>query len=158
MSVGYFRKRLHVDSTSYLPPGGADPVHIKFTDKYSLLNISAGFIRYLAGGTRYDTRFGFYLGAGVGVVLRQLRTDYQTAPVPYISNADGPWYTPETWKNNDVQDLPYALSIVDGSSRVAWNIVQINHNIQSTGNKIVLGMDIASAKKLTANNDTKIEV
>jgi len=83
LSLGYFRKRFPVDSTSYLPPGGADPVHVKFTDKYSFLNISAGFIRYLAGGTRYDTRFGFYLGAGLGVLFRQLRTDYQTLPSQY---------------------------------------------------------------------------
>ncbi|MDI1255031.1 MAG: choice-of-anchor D domain-containing protein [Flavobacterium sp.] len=91
--------------------------------------------------------------------LKNLITvNYQTAPVPYVSNADGAWYTPATWKNNDVQDLPYALSIVDGTSRVEWNIVQINHNIQSTGNKVLLSMDVAANKKVTADNDTKIEV
>ncbi|MGK4567304.1 LamG domain-containing protein [Flavobacterium sp. 3HN19-14] len=91
--------------------------------------------------------------------LKNLITvNYQTAPVPYKTNADGPWYTPATWKNNDVQDLPYALSIVDGTSRVAWNIVQINHNVQSTGNKVVLSMELAANKELTADNDTKIEI
>ncbi len=96
---------------------------------------------------------------GYTASLRNLTTvDYQTAPLPYVSNADGNWNTAGTWKNSSTQDLPYALSIVDGATRVTWNIVDIDHNVVSTGNKDVLSLDLASGKTLTASNDTRIGV
>jgi len=91
--------------------------------------------------------------------LRNLTTvDYQTAPLPYVTAADGNWNTAATWQNNTTQDLPYALSIIDGTTRVTWNIVDIDHNVSSTGNKDVLSLDLASGKTLTASNDTRIGV
>lgn len=91
--------------------------------------------------------------------LRNLTTvDHQTAPVPYVTDADGPWYTAATWKNNTVQDLPYALSIIDGATRIGWNIVDIDHNVTSTGNKVVLSADLAATKKLSVESNTRFEV
>jgi hypothetical protein len=61
--------------------------------------------------------------------LRNLDTvDFQTAPLPYESQASGSWDADATWLNNTVQTLPNALSIVD-SSPIDWNIVEINDNI-----------------------------
>jgi len=69
-------------------------------------------------------------GNGNTGALRNLRTvDRQTAPLPYLSQADGDWTTDATWLNNTVQTLPNALSIVDGVTPVNWNIVETNHNV-----------------------------
>ncbi|NNK74002.1 MAG: choice-of-anchor D domain-containing protein [Flavobacteriaceae bacterium] len=62
--------------------------------------------------------------------LRNLDTvDRQTAPLPYISDADGTWTTAATWLNNSVQNLPNDISIADGSQSVDWNIVESSHDI-----------------------------
>ncbi|WOD42644.1 choice-of-anchor D domain-containing protein [Hwangdonia lutea] len=62
--------------------------------------------------------------------LRNLDTvDYQTAPFPYESQAAGSWDADATWLNNTVQTLPNALSIVDGTTPIDWNIVEINNDV-----------------------------
>ncbi len=62
--------------------------------------------------------------------LKNLDTvDRQTAPIPYESQADGAWTTDATWLNHTVQTLPNALSIVDGTTPIDWNIVETNHNV-----------------------------
>lgn len=62
--------------------------------------------------------------------LRNLDTvDRQTAPLPYQSQANGSWSTPSTWLNNSMQTLPNALSIIDNTTPINWNIVETNHNI-----------------------------
>ena len=88
--------------------------------------------------------------------LRNLTTvDHQTAPLPYITANDGPWQTPATWLNHEVQDLPNSLSPIEGS--IDWNIVETSHNVSSTGNKTVLGLMVNSGT-ISASNDSKIEV
>lgn len=90
--------------------------------------------------------------------IKNLTTvDTQTAPLPYMSDADGNWNQSTTWKNNLVQDAPYSRSLIDTNKRISWNIVKTSHNIESTGNKVVLGLSVSS-NKITANTDTKIEV
>ncbi len=62
--------------------------------------------------------------------LRNLDTvDFQTAPLPYVSQANGAWSTPGTWLNNAVQELPNALSILPSATPITWNIVTLNNNI-----------------------------
>lgn len=62
--------------------------------------------------------------------LRNLDTvDRQTAPLPYESQATGSWDADATWLNNSVQTLPNALSIIDGTTPIDWNIVEINNDI-----------------------------
>ena len=69
-------------------------------------------------------------GNGNQGALRNLDTvDRQTAPLPYQSQANGPWSNDSTWLNNSVQTLPNALSIIDGTTPISWNIVETNHNI-----------------------------
>ncbi|WP_372793479.1 LamG-like jellyroll fold domain-containing protein [Lutibacter sp.] len=89
-------------------------------------------------------------GNGHQGALRNLDTvDWQTAPLPYVSNADGVWGTPATWLNNTIQDLPNGVSIVDGVTPINWNIVQTAHNITSGDKDItVLGL-ISTLGKLT---------
>ncbi len=91
-------------------------------------------------------------------VRNLITVDTQTAPVPYITSADSDWSLPTTWVNNSVQDPPYSLSIVDGTTRIAWNIVDINNNITSNENEVVLGLVMEPSKTYKVQNNKKIEV
>lgn len=89
----------------------------------------------------------------------------QTAPMPYETIADGLWEDPATWKNGSIQTIPNDNSIIVQSPQpvVNGNIVKILNNVESNGNKTVLGMFVdgtnsTTYKTFTANNDTKIEV
>lgn len=89
----------------------------------------------------------------------------QTAPLPYETIADGAWSNEAVWKNGNIQTIPNDNSIIAGSPQqvVDGNIVKINHNITSTGNKTVLGLFVdgvnsSNYKTLSAQNDTKVEV
>lgn len=69
-------------------------------------------------------------GNNIQGALRNLDTvDRQTAPLPYQSGNAGSWDAAATWLNNSVQTLPNALSIVDGTTPIDWNIVEINNDI-----------------------------
>lgn len=81
----------------------------------------------------------------------------QNAPLPYKSANAGSWGSNATWSNGTNMQVPYDVSIVDGVTRVAWNIVRTNHAIASNSDKVVLGLMVDS-NILTANNNTKIEV
>lgn len=81
----------------------------------------------------------------------------QTAPMPYISEADTPWSLNTTWENGTNQDLPNSASIVNSSTFIDWNIVKTNNNVTSNGNKTILGL-IVNSGTLSATNDTRIEV
>ncbi|MCK0109378.1 choice-of-anchor D domain-containing protein [Flavobacteriaceae bacterium S0825] len=94
--------------------------------------------------------------------LRNLNTvDFQTAPLPYQSQSNGPWTTDATWLNNAVQTLPNALSIVDGVTPIDWNIVETNHNITidtyaNLGReRSVLGLMVKSGD-IQVNGDTSL--
>ncbi|MDI5896240.1 LamG-like jellyroll fold domain-containing protein [Flavobacterium algoritolerans] len=91
------------------------------------------------------------------VIPDKISINVQTAPMPYISTADGLWQTAATWTNGANQDQPYSLSIIDNATRVDWNIVRTTHTIISDGNKTVLGLFVNS-NTLSATNDSKIEV
>lgn len=89
----------------------------------------------------------------------------QTAPLPYETVADGAWSNEAVWKNGTLQRIPNDNAIVVGSPQltVDGNIVKINHNISSTGNKTVLGLFVEGVnttnyKTLAAQNHSKVEV
>ncbi|MFC4633102.1 choice-of-anchor D domain-containing protein [Dokdonia ponticola] len=83
--------------------------------------------------------------------------DFQTAPLPYVSQAAGDWANPSTWENGTGFDPPNSVSISDGTVNVAWNIVQIVHDIDTFANNTVLALDVQS-NELSIENDSKIEV
>ncbi len=56
--------------------------------------------------------------------------DDQTAPLPYVSIADGAWDNPAIWSNSADQVIPNSTGL-DGVTTVDWNIVDLNHNISS---------------------------
>jgi hypothetical protein len=81
----------------------------------------------------------------------------QSSPQPYQSSADGSWSSTGTWSNGTIQQLPNSISIVDGVTPIDWNIVKTSNNVDSTGNKTVLGLFV-NANTLSATNDTKFEI
>jgi len=95
--------------------------------------------------------------------LRNLNTvDFQTAPLPYQSNANGSWDSSTSWLNGSAQTIPGATSIVDNTTTVDWNIVETNHNLTidnsslpvvNNGNRFILHLDIKT-NKLTVDGDT----
>ncbi|WP_339847127.1 choice-of-anchor D domain-containing protein [uncultured Dokdonia sp.] len=90
--------------------------------------------------------------------IKNLQTvDFQTAPLPYVSTADGVWANTNTWTNGTTQALPGAPSLVDGTLTIDWNIVQTAHNVSTASNNTVLALDVNTAE-LTIGNDSKIEV
>ncbi|AEE18315.1 choice-of-anchor D domain-containing protein [Dokdonia sp. 4H-3-7-5] len=90
--------------------------------------------------------------------IKNLQTvDFQTAPLPYVSTADGVWANTNTWTNGATQALPGAPSLVDATQTIDWNIVQTAHNISTASNNTVLALDVSTAE-LTVGNDSKMEV
>lgn len=69
-------------------------------------------------------------GNGNQGALRNLDTvDFQTAPLPYETQGTGSWDVDATWLNNAVQTLPNSISIIDGTTPIDWNIVELNHDV-----------------------------
>lgn len=91
------------------------------------------------------------------VIPDKVSINQQTAPMPYQSTTNGLWSSTSSWVNGSIQDLPYSVSISDGTTPIDWNIVKTSHNIDSSGNKTLLGLFVNS-NTLTASNDSKIEV
>jgi hypothetical protein len=91
------------------------------------------------------------------IIPNRISISVQTAPMPYASSANGNWSSTATWANGSIQDLPYSLSIVNGTTPIDWNIVRTTHNVDSNGNKTLLGLFVNS-NTLSASNNSKIEV
>ena len=80
-----------------------------------------------------------------------LRT--QTISTPYTTASDGAWDNPATWVGGADNMLPNAIGL-DGTTRINWNIVQLNHDITSGDRDIsVLGL-ISTAGTLTIADPT----
>ena len=97
-------------------------------------------------------------GNGLNAALKNINTvDRQTAPLPYESQKNGSWSTPETWLNNEFQALPNSKSLSDKNVTIDWNIVNTNHNVETGKNRTVMGL-LVESNELSAVNNNKIEV
>ncbi len=95
---------------------------------------------------------------GLIASIRNLDTvDFQTAPLPYISEANGNWTTASSWENGSTQELPGAISIADPAITIDWNIVQTAHDITTNSNNTVLSLQVIS-DELSIENNSKMEV
>lgn len=92
-------------------------------------------------------------GNNIQGALRNLNTvDFQTAPLPYETQASGSWDTSLTWLNNSVQTLPNALSIIDGITPIDWNIVEINHDTYLGASPTAVRLRNCSVEALIINS------
>lgn len=138
--------------------GAIIPSTITKNDVNSLLwsNLYAYYSMNSYIGTHLDDDSG-NVHRGSLIIPNKISINVQTAPMPYVSLANGSWASTATWANGSIQDLPYSLSIIDGTTPVSWNIVKTAHNIDSNGNKVLLGLFVNS-NTLSASNDSKLEV
>lgn len=98
-------------------------------------------------------------GNGNQGALRNLDTvDYQNAPLPYQSETAGSWDADATWLNNTVQYLPNSLSMVDGTTPIDWNIVEISHNIYLGANATDARTRDCSVESLVINSGADLQV
>ena len=91
------------------------------------------------------------------LITNKISINTQTAPIPYQSAADGDWATKTTWQNGITQDLPCSKSLVDSGTPIDWNIVEVNNNVISNGNKTILGL-LVNSNTFTVLNNSKIEI
>ncbi len=78
----------------------------------------------------------------------------QTAPLPYVSAANGNWETSSTWANGSTQIIP-ASSF--GGTDIDWNIIEIRHNVTTGSSKEVLAL-MNTANTLTINDGNALTV
>ncbi len=74
----------------------------------------------------------------------------QTAPLPYVTSADGDWSSPESWLHGDVWDVSDEIFEKD------WSIVHIKNNITSTTSHTRLGLIVDADKTLTIDGENEI--
>jgi hypothetical protein len=91
------------------------------------------------------------------VFTNQTEVVQQSAPMPYQTVSDGLWTNAATWSNDASVTLPNALSIVNNTTPITWNIVKTDHNITSMENKKVLGL-LVNNNTYAVANDTKIDI
>ncbi|MEM6720751.1 MAG: GEVED domain-containing protein [Bacteroidota bacterium] len=82
-------------------------------------------------------------GGGTTMFMKNMSTIApQTAPMPYVSVADGNWTDDATWEFGTVWDTPSANSI-------NWSIVQIQNDVIASARYSTLGILIDSGASLT---------
>ena len=74
----------------------------------------------------------------------------QTAPMPYLTKADGSWTQENTWLYGSVWDIENVSYNKD------WSIVKIQDNVSTSNSHKTLGLIIDDNKKLTVNGDNLI--
>ena len=87
------------------------------------------------------------LNAVPGRLHNMITHQQNTAPLPYISNADEQWIANNTWLRPSVWDIPNANGVT--GEAIEWNIVRTFHNITSEAKDItVLGLKSETPDKL----------
>lgn len=89
-------------------------------------------------------------GNGNTSFMKNMSTiESQTAPMPYVSIADGSWASDATWEFGSVWDTPSASSI-------NWSIVQIRNNVTASASYSTLGLIVDSGAKLTVTGTNPV--
>ena len=73
----------------------------------------------------------------------------QQAPLPFLTERAGTFATAVNSPTKEIRG--------DDIMNQDWSIVKVQHNITQTANNIDLGMMVDSGKKITMNNNTKIQ-
>lgn len=73
----------------------------------------------------------------------------QTAPLPYVSTADGNWEDDATWVNGSIWDTPSANS-------KNWAIVRVQNNVIANASYSTLGLFVDSGNTLTVTGTNPV--
>ncbi|MDO6595656.1 LamG-like jellyroll fold domain-containing protein [Oceanihabitans sp. 2_MG-2023] len=74
----------------------------------------------------------------------------QTAPMPYVSNANGAWTEESTWLHGDVWDIE------DVASNKDWSIVHVKNNVNATHELKNIGLFVDANKTLEIKNNNQV--
>lgn len=86
-----------------------------------------------------------------GAKLYNIKNIYfQTAPLPYVTIADGAWTDTATWQYGNVWDIASVLTNKD------WSIVQLDNNVSTINSHNHLGLIVGNSSTFTVNNDNEI--
>ncbi|MFD0862449.1 choice-of-anchor D domain-containing protein [Sungkyunkwania multivorans] len=92
------------------------------------------------------------------VVPDRFSIEQQTAPLPYVSSADGSWTDASIWNYGNTQYTPNAKLTINGvATDIDWNIVQVGHNVYRTEDTELLGL-ISTGNELTISNDSGLTI
>lgn len=72
--------------------------------------------------------------------------NFQTAPLPFVTNNDGNWSSSNVWQNGNVSNIP----------NQPWSIVQIKNNITTNDSMETLGLFVENSKTLFIDNNKAI--
>ncbi|APY12103.1 hypothetical protein BWZ22_13065 [Seonamhaeicola sp. S2-3] len=98
-------------------------------------------------------------GNNIEGTLKNLNTvDFQTAPLPYKTQNSGSWDAEATWLNNAIIDLPNSLSIIDSTTPIDWNIVEIGHNTYLGATSTAKRTRDCKVQALIVNPDANLQV
>lgn len=110
---------------------------------------------FIGSGINDDSSFN---NRGSLLSANQVNFTAQTAPMPYVSSANGSWTSASSWANGSIQSLPNDVSIINGSTKILWNIVKTNHDLNTSSSLglMLMGLFVNSGT-LSVTGDSKIE-
>ncbi len=84
----------------------------------------------------------------------------QTAPLPYVSQADGDWNTAGAWKDGTQMFVPGSVRNINGTNYdIDWNIAVIEDEvIVDDKNHTLLGLEVVNGALLNVGGDIGITV
>ncbi|WP_046754864.1 LamG-like jellyroll fold domain-containing protein [Kordia jejudonensis] len=89
-------------------------------------------------------------GNGNSAYMKNIASlEAQTAPMPYISTADGNWEDDATWVHGTVWDTP-------SSDLKNWSIVRVQNDVVANASYTTLGLFVNSGNKLTVSGTNPV--
>ncbi|WP_292900798.1 LamG-like jellyroll fold domain-containing protein [Nonlabens sp.] len=84
----------------------------------------------------------------------------QTAPLPYVSAADGNWNSSSSWSSGNAGFIPGAARIINGVTvSIDWNIAIVNENITANNRDYtLLGLEVGALGTLSMEGDRGLTV
>ncbi|WP_298953164.1 LamG-like jellyroll fold domain-containing protein [uncultured Nonlabens sp.] len=78
----------------------------------------------------------------------------QTAPLPYISDANGDWENTSSWENGSLLYTPGSTRIINGVvEKINWNIVKTKDEVNITNTDITLLGLFVESNEMNVDND-----
>lgn len=90
-------------------------------------------------------------GAGGAKLFNIKNIYFQTAPLPYVTMANGDWSSNATWLYGQVWD------ITDEVNNKDWSIVHIKHNTTTSNRHGTVGLIVDSGSELEINGDQELQ-
>ena len=110
----------------------------------------ASLIAYHDMSSIEGNRIADVTGNGNTLFMKNITSlEPQTAPMPYMSVADGNWEDDATWEFGSVWDTPSASSI-------NWSIVQIRNNVTASASYSTLGLTVDAGATLTVTGTNPV--